>query len=551
MSNRIERVLLVNAITLLYRESQLPDNKEKSIAVAQKVVASVKIADVTHSLDHDTKIISGLTTLLTTMCTDPLDYQYEEIEILQRIRVISEGDDSVYDAIHEGITKELPVTTLKRICLNLRRFLVNYFRETEAIELMTKASNKLRFSRADIADLKKFLGEHIASLEPYTVDAVTQDPAIVSHVSLQNMESVENVYQSIQKEADGTEIIKCGYQGINRMLRGGFRYGDQVVIGALQHNYKTGFSLTLFKQFLLYNVPTTRDPTKKPLAIRISFEDDINLNMQFLFSNLKENEDGRVPSLQEINQNTPEEMSKYVVNRLTANGWYVDFLRVDPTRWSYIDLCNKIVEYESEGYEVKICMVDYLKMLPTTGCTQGASGQDIRDMFRRMRNFTNPRRILFVTPHQLSTEAKQLIRDGKRDFVKEIANKGYYDGCRTIDNEVDMELYIHIEKENGESYLTVQRGKHRIVGKTPDEDLYCVLKFSKDGGIPDDLLKADSSRRKVGGGVIGSGNEVPYWDHSGGTPFKRSDGLIQKIHYEFNDVVNFVGVVIDDELKAA
>jgi hypothetical protein len=122
------------------------------------------------------------------------------------------------------------------------------------------------------------------------------------------------------------------------------------------------------------------------------------------------------------------------------------------------------------------------------------------------------KKIIMITPHQLSTEAKQMIRDGRQDFVKEIAEKGYWDKCRTIDNEVDIELYIHIEKLNKASYLTIQRGKHRLPTIIPDELKYIVLPFNDVGGILDDINKADTSAKKVGGGPIGSGEELPFWD---------------------------------------
>lgn len=108
-----------------------------------------------------------------------------------------------------------------------------------------------------------------------------------------------------------------------------------------------------------------------------------------------------------------------------------------------------------------------------------------------------------MTPHQLSTEAKMLTRQGVESFVKEIANKGYYDSCRTIDQEVDLEVAIHIEKVNGRSYLTMQRGKHRKVTPTPQKDLYCVLPFHDIGGVRDDILLEDSSSKAPG--VSGSG----------------------------------------------
>jgi hypothetical protein len=133
-------------------------------------------------------------------------------------------------------------------------------------------------------------------------------------------------------------------------------------------------------------------------------------------------------------------------------------------------------------------------------------------MFRRLRNFCGPKKITVMTPHQLSTEAKMLIRNGMDEkFVQEIANKGYYDGCKTIDQEVDGELYIHIVKADGRSWLTIQRGKHRLVKQTAQEYLNCTLPFEDIGDIRDDINGPDNTRRKPGGGPIGSKEEKPYW----------------------------------------
>lgn len=123
----------------------------------------------------------------------------------------------------------------------------------------------------------------------------------------------------------------------------------------------------------------------------------------------------------------------------------------------------------------------------------------------------NKRKILFITPHQLSTEAKMLKRQGVENFVQEIANKGYYDSCKTIDQEVDLEVYIDIVKINGRSYLTIQRGKHRKVGITPEADLFTVYRFEDVASIPDDIDGRDMSRKHAGGGVVGAADEKPFW----------------------------------------
>jgi hypothetical protein len=343
------------------------------------------------------------------------------------------------------------------------------------------------------------------------MDSLTKDPAIISDVDIGDERNTSEVFREIKSVADGTSVMKTGWQGLNRMLQGGFREGDFCIIGALQHRYKTGFSLSLFKHLALYNTPSLRDVTKKPLLLRISFEDDITLNLQFLYQSLKENETGEKTILTNV---TEEEMSSYVKQRLQATGFHVKLMRVDPTMWSYMSLCNLVIELESQGYEIKVLMVDYLSMLPTTGCSIGAMGADVQDLFRRVRMFCNPRRITVITPHQLSSEANQLIRDGRQDFVKEVAAKNYWEKSKGLSREVDLELIINIEKLNKKSYLAVQLGKHRLTTIAPDKDRYIVLPFQDVGGILDDFGKQETTLLKIGGGAIGSGQENPFWESS-------------------------------------
>lgn len=221
--------------------------------------------------------------------------------------------------------------------------------------------------------------------------------------------------------------------------------------------------------------------------MRISFEDKASMNLQFLYQKLKYDETGEEIKIKDIDI---EVMSEYIQHRLQVNGYYVKMLRVDPTQWTYKHICNKIIELEAEGYEIHLCMLDYLGMVPTTGCiTSGAMGTDFRDMIRRIRNFTEPKRITVITPHQISTEAKQLIRNGMPEdrFVKDIAEKGYYAGSRQLDQEIDGEIYIHLFRHNGVTYLAVQRGKHRLPTIVQDEYKYFLLPFPKRMPIPDDI----------------------------------------------------------------
>lgn len=503
------KLLLVKSCTLLYRESLISTTTENSSDLVRTVLEEIQLSDVNLTVDHGRDILVALKQTIIEMCNNPIDHIYESAELLQRLKMNTGDDERLYDAFAQGIEPELSESSLKRTVINIRKQINTHFRDKQITEILTKAANQYKYHKDKIKNTNQFVAEICGQLEPFQMDAITKDPAIVSDIDIGDEVGTSNVFKEIKAADDGNGIMRTGYQGINRMLQGGFRPGDAVVLGALQHKYKTGFTLSLFKQIAMYNKPYMIDPTKKPLLLRISFEDDVSLNLQFLYQSIKENETGKKVVIANVSE---EEMSAYVKEKLQVNGFHVKLMRVDPTQWTYRHICNTILALEAEGYEVKVLMLDYLAMLPTTGCSIGPMGSDVRDMYRRMRNFTNPKRIILITPHQLSTEAKQLIRDGRQDFVKEIAEKGYWDKCRTIDNEVDIELYIHIEKLNKASYLTIQRGKHRLPTIIPDELKYIVLPFYDIGGVRDDLLLSDSTCKKVGGGPIGSGEELPFWD---------------------------------------
>lgn len=104
-----------------------------------------------------------------------------------------------------------------------------------------------------------------------------------------------------------------------------------------------------------------------------------------------------------------------------------------------------------------------------------------------------------------------LIRQGSEEtFVRDIANKGYYDSCKTIDQEVDLELYIHIVKTDNRSFLTIQRGKHRLIQQTKEEYKYTVLEFHDIGDIRDDVNGPDLSLKKPAGPR--AGEKAAFWD---------------------------------------
>jgi hypothetical protein len=504
-----QKLVLVKAITLLYRESTLSEKESNSSDLIRNVLGSIKLPEVALSIGTDRQLLMNLRDTVQYMCDNPLDTVYDKTDLLQRLKVNCSEDDKLYEAFVQGIEKEMDESNTKKTVLGIRKYINDTFRENEIINIIGKASTKLRFNRESIQDVRAFVHELKSELEPYEMEASRKDPAIVGTVDLGDNAQLTTVLTEVQEQNNEVSILRFGWQGLNRMCQGGARRGEAICTSALQHNYKTGSNLSIFKHVAMYNVPHMLNPAKKPLLLRISFEDNLALNIQFLYQNIFQNKYGELPN---IKKTKLAEMAEFIKQEMSVNGYHVKFMRVNPSGWTYRDIQNTVISLEAEGYEIHMLQLDYLAMVPTTGCIQGASGDDLRDLWRRMRNFCSSKGITLMSPHQLSSEAKQLVRDGRTDFVKQIANKGYYDGCKRLDQELDLELHFHIEHLNGESFLTIQRGKHRIPSIIPEKDKHMVLKFTEKGCILDDLNGPDTTLRKVGGGPIGSAEETPFFE---------------------------------------
>jgi hypothetical protein len=497
------RLLLVKTITLLYRESLIDNQAENSANLVRTALENMQIKDDGLTLSKTNEILISLKATALEMCGNPIDHEYEKTELLQRLQMNCGEDTVLYSSLVQGLEPEMSESSLKRSVLNIRKSIQIHYREDKVDEIVNQAAAEFRFKRDKIKDLASWVSELRTKLETFEQGVNTKDPAIIDSVSMEDTEAVKRIYASVKEEDSGSTVLRTGWQGINRALNGGLRESDTLVaLYALEHNYKTGFSLSIFKQVSQYNTPVVRVAGKKPLLLRISCEDSIKMNFKYLYKNLKENETGLICTTDGV---TDQEMATYVTEKLTATGFSVEMIEINPHLWTYKDLCNKIVSYEAEGYEVKVVMLDYLAKIPCTYCDQGPAGTDLKNMFERVKSFMASRRIIFITPHQLSAEARRKMREDPEHFIHMLPGSGLFMGSSQLSQVTDLEIFAHITKVNRQAYLETLRGKHRQVGVTSDEHLYNAYQFVKNGVILDDIDGPDSSREKPGGPTRGQG----------------------------------------------
>lgn len=487
-------LVLLKTMALLYKESYLKFTIGDSRDLAVEIYKIIKKKNNKNVLGFDG---DGLMDLL-----DHFNYLFKsedgkltinKEETLATLKMIFKDDQAIVRQLPEYFTLTNDEEKIKESVVDARRGLRTYIREFELGHILSQSSYAFNQQRESIDDIKSYFANLINKLESLSNTNDVKDPAVMDDIDISSKKSVEDIVKRVKENASSGGKLLTPWQDINDMTQGGIKRGEFVVTSALEHKNKTGFTLSLFLGALLFNEHKTVDPDKTPLFVWISYEDAADTVFGNIYKFLKISETGELPDLETVPM---EDVVDYVQSKIEPTGAKLRILRVNPSEWMYKDIQNKIIELESEGCETVCVGNDYLSMLPTTGCdVSGPTGTDIRDLFRRTRNYFYGRNVAFLTPHQLSTDARRLMRNGVPDhrFVKEIVGKGYYSGSTQLGQEIDLELFLHICKIDKTFYQTVHRGKHRGHDVLEPEKMFVMLPFPKRGPIPWDI-----DRKRIG-----------------------------------------------------
>lgn len=487
--------LLIKCVTLLCREQKLLEDTEEKDYSTDLIgtVITMLGSENKQLLGTDTEVNASLVSLLVSMINDMESYDTETV--IETLTIVLKDNETLFNNIKTNLTKELTSSGLKSTVVKTRRQLSNYYREKEIIKKFSKASYELNTGlvKSGFADYIKSIITEVEALNNTTSGT---SPGIVSEIDISSKED-SKAFDLIQSNALGTSKIKTGFWELNNMLCGGPKLGDMGMINALPHSYKSGLTQTLFCQFPIYNKPEQLlfDKNKKPLFVYISAEDDPEVYIKFVYEYLYSVENNKMPDLTKV---TSDEMREYLNEKLTVNGFHVKMVRINPAEWSYKDLFNYVLNLEADGYQIIAMLFDYLVKLPPTGCI-GKGGVEYRDLYDRIRQFFSAKKITFITPHQMSTEAKQLVRNGESPLtlVKKVAERGYTELSKQLDQVVDFELNIHKAHRNRKPVLTIMRGKYRGAPIIDDDDKYCILDFPYKAPIKP-TMTVDGERIKDG-----------------------------------------------------
>lgn len=488
-------VMLVDAIRLLYYQSQLKEIEAVDTSTILNLLSRMPAPGFSTGPMEKMIMMKDLREFVERLCHTVSTTEYDKETLLGTLVLICKDDKPLYDSIKSAFDNDDEKKSLQKKISTINNNLLMAYRHEEIEKTLTKAADDWTKRRYAEKGSSKFIGEIVEKLETLQIKSGGKEAGVLEDVDFSDIEIISDPSHEDSCKTPNNLLI-TGLQGFNRMLNGGFRRGHIGLTSARPHMYKSSLNLTLFKDIAIYNKPQMIDSGRKPLILRLSFEDESAMDITFLYQVLKMEE-----SYEEARRiNIPlSRMRGYIKERLSVNGYSTKIRRVDPSYWTYKNVCSYIIDLEAQGYEIHACFLDYLYKLPRTGCNNsGAIGSDVKDLFTRIRNFFAARKALCVTPHQLSADALNILRQGNPEerFVVDVCGRGYYEGVRTLESDVDVDIYSHVFCKNKEYYLALYKGKHKGT-VTKADDRYVLYKFPRDLPIPPDLYGEDTSFKKL------------------------------------------------------
>ena len=504
------KALLAKCISLLFREGQSGEN-DLSKQLVLDVITTLKINS--NDISGTDSTVNELKNVVLNMVSKEHPTPYNDL--IQHIRIACSQDVVLFESIQDNISFQLDEDELKRTILSYRFELNKYLKEKKATMLLDKMTFDLKFNRDKIGDLNQYMSSNLNGIIDLVNYSGEEIPGIICEVDLSDIDAVAEQFELIRKENDGSRTIKMPWQAMNRMTRGGLRLGQLTTVGGLAHNNKTGVSLSMFISGCIFNNPKNlqTDQKKKPLMLLISFEDDMLIVLFNLYILLKENLENVKITDEDKQRLSSREAAEYVYKTLSNTGYDIRIIRADSSTWSYAEIQSCILQFESQGYEIHLTLIDYLNLANKNGLTHSRADADIQELFRRTKNFFAAKNIALLTPVQLSPDAMELKRQGNKMLSLQISDGSYYEGCRGLSREPELEIFVDIVKDNGRKYQTFARGKHRGQNDTPEEHKFFILEFQKIGGLRWDINGTDTSLSKFGSVRNENGEEEgAFWD---------------------------------------
>lgn len=493
-----ERVALLNIILLLAHESFNKDKNPTTPKMISDCMGSIKETAVGTGVSEDERVESNLKDFVGWMLKEGVKNPYDVKTLKSQLKLLTINNPELAEHLFKELSE---VPNLSQDELEIRtgfyyRRVQSYHNETKFGQIFTKHYFEFKNDVVGSVNRQTLLNQLVEETAPYVDDGASGLEgigAINSTLNMGDSEQFTNAFEKAKETVSDEGRLKLGLQGWNQALGGGIPRGAVIDVDALTGRGKSETLRFMLRTAARYNAPFRFFPDRnKAMFLYLTLEDADTDVIRKMYCDIVEEQTDEECDLSAV---SAEEARQVVDKYFKENGYefQIVYAKKHELRVSHI---RTIVEhYERAGYEIMAMAVDYLQLLyyddmpGTNGPTQ------VKNLIGAMEAITKPRLISLLTANQLDTKAKEIARF-ETEIAPNVVGKNMQENCKSITNEVDIEIATHIvaanESDDGYAYHQLAVGKNRTTKRVPPNMKYAVYRMhiSKDG-TPVAFIKPD------------------------------------------------------------
>lgn len=281
--------------------------------------------------------------------------------------------------------------------------------------------------------------------------------------------SDEDSFNMIMQEAaeralSDSHFLQTGWQGLNKMLGGGFEDARVYNFIGATGGFKSGLLLNIMKQIKLYNKTRPhKDPTKRPTILFISQENNIwetFLRIYGIFGGVGKIKDHNIKEIFQI---------------LKKGGFCVveDDLDID-IEFRYYgnmdigvpDIRGMVQELDASGREVIVVIQDYIERLRPPVIANSEKRNQLADVSNQLHDLAIELDIPIITASQFNRSGVQALEEAKEknlaDISKKVGSGNISESYAMLKNfDVNISIVVEYDKEEERYYLSFRVLKFR------------------------------------------------------------------------------------------
>lgn len=272
------------------------------------------------------------------------------------------------------------------------------------------------------------------------------------------------MFEAANRAISDGHFLQTGWQGLNKMLGGGFEDARLYNFIGATGGFKSGLLLNLMKEIKLYNKGRDhKDPTKRPTILFISQENNIWETFLRIYGIFGELDDIKKKTVAEIMESLRKGGFRIVDDDDDID---IEFRYYGNMEVSVPDLRGVVEEIDATGREVICIIQDYIERLRPPHLANSEKRNQLADVSNQLHDLAIELDIPIITASQFNREGVAILEaaqeKGHHDTGKLVGSGNISESYAMLKNfDVNIAIVVEYDAKEDRFYLAFRALKFR------------------------------------------------------------------------------------------